>query len=79
VTQHGVHEVRDDLQCSFLAGMVFTIALAEHEPWDDHVPHEPPEQVVVHAAPITSLTSGSFLCMFSMAVTSGFPSPVFGM
>ena len=64
----------------FLAGTVFTITLVEHEPWDHHVPHEPPpERVVVHAAPITSPTSGSFLFMFSMGVTSGFPSPVFGV
>jgi hypothetical protein len=45
----------------FLAGVSFTITLAGHEPWDHHAPHEQaPEQVGVHAAPITCPTSGSF-------------------
>jgi hypothetical protein len=64
----------------FLAGMVFTITLAGHEPWDHHAPHEQaPDQVVVYTTPITTPTSGSFSfsTVSSAVVASGFPSLVF--
>ena len=63
-----------------LAGMVFTVTLAEHAPWDHHAPHEQaPEPMVVCTAPITNPTSGSFFfsTVSSMVVTSGFPPLTF--
>ena len=61
----------------FLAGMVFTMTLAGHEPRDHHAPNEQaPERMIVYAAPppITSPTSGSFFfnIVSSMVVASGF-------
>ena len=64
----------------FLAGLVFTVTLADHAPWDHHTPHEQAaEPVVVHAAPITSPTSGAFFfsTFSSTVVASGFPPLVF--
>ncbi len=63
----------------FLAGMVFTITLADHAPWDHHAPHEQAaEPVVAHVAPITSPTSGAFFgTVSSTVVASGFPPLVF--
>ncbi len=64
----------------FLAGLVFTITLADHAPWDHSAPQEQaPEQMVVCTAPITSPTSGAFFfrTFSSTVVVSGFPSLVF--
>ena len=58
----------------FLAGLVFTITLAGHEPRDHHAPHEQAvDRVVVHAMPITSPMSGSFFfgTFSSTGVASG--------
>ena len=63
-----------------LAGVVFTITLADHEPWDHHAPHEQAaEPVVAHAAPITSPTSGAFFfsTFSSTVVAAGLPLLVF--
>ena len=56
----------------FLAGLVFTVTLADHAPWDDHTPHE-------QAAEPVSPTSGAFFfsTFSSTVVASGFPPLVF--
>lgn len=59
----------------FLAGVVCTITLAGHEPWDHHAPHEQaPEQEVVSTTPITTPTSGSFF--FSTVLEVGGSTPL---
>ena len=55
----------------FLAGVVFTITLADHEAWDHHAPHEQAaEPVVAHVVPITSPTSGAFFSTFSSTIVA---------